>query len=368
MPDNEIDRSNIAQRPDRTEARLPASFQRIGEDADNVERSIILRVPASSANLGPAFDTMGIALKLYTWLDFVLLRKDNPSVSYVTTSGVIAQELPTDRSNLIFQVLRQCWSEFPNLVERTRVSIYSDIPLARGLGSSSCAIAGAVYASHILRGNKISQDNRRVRQAALGARLEQQAATTLLMQILAECAPFEGHLDNLAPCLLGGLVIARYDSNSGEVVTTSIPWPEKWRAILVVPPYELGTEIARSVLPASLPKSDVIENLQRVALLTTAIHKADDGLLSEALHDKIHERYREKLVPELPEIRSLLKGSPALGCVLSGAGSSVLVLVHEKDKSDLLKLLQDWSTQKSPGISIMDLEIDVEGLVRIDVQ
>lgn len=280
-------------------AKTPPDFLPVHKNPDNIEQLLTLRVPGSTANLGPAFDTMGLALKLHTWLQFVLLRQEDTAVPYVTRYGEIAQQLPDDESNLIFQVLQKFWRKKPDFLRRMRVSVYSEIPLGRGLGSSAAAIIGAAYAAKVLLAEKVEPN-----------------------QLLADCAEFEGHIDNLAASLHGGLVIAHDDKASGKVTTASLPWPSKWRALLVVPPYELSTDKARAALPQSWPKSDVVENLQRVSLLTAAIYNADDELLAEALHDKLHEPYRLRLVPEFGEIRALLNksdGPPALGCVLSGA-------------------------------------------------
>ncbi|MDR3616492.1 MAG: homoserine kinase [Candidatus Obscuribacterales bacterium] len=324
-------------------ANLPAEFKPVATSAKNIERSLTLRVPGSTANLGPAFDTMGLALNVHTWLQFVLLRQEDLSVPLIAGHGEICEKLPMDSSNFIFQILTKLWQQQPMLLRRIRISSYTNIPTERGLGSSGTVIAATCYAARVLRELDVRTD-----------------------ALLLDCALFENHIDNMSASLLGGLVISHHDKSRSRVFTSSLQWPTKWKTIVVVPPYATATAHARALLPSSWPQADVISNLQRIALLTTAISRGDERLLKEALHDSLHEPYRLALVPALHEVRAVLMGSPALGCVLSGAGSAVLVVVPEKDLEAVLKLLRNDSiTSKN---QILSLAVDEDGLTEVQMR
>jgi homoserine kinase len=330
----------------------PAGFLAGHKASEDVVQSLTLRIPGSTANLGPAFDTMALGLRLHTWLQFTVLKQQQDSLPLVTRHGKLAEELPVNETNLVYQVLSKLWRADADMLARTRIAVYTEIPTGRGLGSSASAIVGAAYAACKLSGKEVQAND-----------------------LLLDCTQFEGHIDNLSASLFGGLVISHFESQQesntsaqpkANIITNKVPWPKQWRPIACVPPYALSTEKARAAIPQDLPKADVVHNLQRVSLLTAAIYQADDDLLRESLHDKLHEPYRLKLVPELGELRALLAESPILGCVLSGAGSSVLVLVHEKNKPQVLATLEDWAQRKAEHPTILDLEVDTEGLTAIN--
>ncbi len=328
----------------------PAGFLPAQNKSEAVVRTLTLRIPGSTANLGPAFDTMALALRLHTWLQFTVLKEEQDSWPLVTKHGKLAEELPVNKSNLVYQVLSKLWHGDADLLARIRIAIYTDIPTGRGLGSSASAIVGAAYGASVLSGDVVHAN-----------------------QLLLDCTQFEGHIDNLSASLFGDLVISHFEPQTANsfarskanIITQKVNWPQQWRVIACVPNYPLSTDKARAAIPQSLPKADVVHNLQRVAMLTAAIHSADDELLSQALHDKLHEPYRQELVPELGELQSLLAESPILGCVLSGAGSSVLVIVQEKNKSEILTILNDWADRKAETPTVLDLEVDREGLTQI---
>lgn len=302
-------------------------------------KRLTIRTPGSTTNLGPGFDVLGLGLGVYSTFTFDVLATNDKSVPLIRLVGDNAQDLSSSEDNLVYKLFRQNFRGSDELLSRIRISIETEIPLARGLGSSSTAVIAALWAAHSFGGN--ANPNRH--------------------SVLAEAAKIEGHPDNVAACLFGGFVVAGY-SRGNKALTQHIKWPQKWRCLVVVPSYELSTEEARKVLPRRVSMQQAVRNLQRSGLLIAAVSNADDDGLREALVDELHEPYRIHLVPELDALRRDLSRLPILGCVLSGAGSSCLVLVHEKDRLEVKKRLQTWAQQRTNPPAILDLVVDSEGL------
>jgi homoserine kinase len=296
-----------------------------------------LRIPGSTANLGPGFDTLGLALGIYTDITFELLDKPDPAIPLFELQGDIAQQLPADRSNLIYETIASLWSDRKDLLDCLRFKVSTQIPLVRGLGSSSTAVLGAVWAARVLCGQTADK-----------------------AEILSTAAAIEGHPDNLAASLYGSLAISK--QSTPKVMVQTMPWPTKWSILVVVPPYPLSTNEARAVLPSSVSLADAVSNVQQAALLVAAVANENDQALMEALHDRLHEPYRESLVPELPKLRQELELLPALGCVLSGAGPSILVVVNEHHKPEVSQGLRSWAKAQQPAPQILELEVDQQGV------
>lgn len=302
-------------------------------------KRLTIRTPGSTTNLGPGFDVLGLGLGVYSTFTFDVLETNDTNIPLIRLIGDKAQDLNATEDNLVYKLFRQNFRGAEELLSRIRLSIETDIPLARGLGSSSTAVVAALWAAHCLGGNLNPNKH----------------------SVLVEAAKIEGHPDNVAACLFGGFVIAGY-SKGRQALTQHLRWPQKWRCLVVVPPYELATEEARKILPRRISMQQAVCNLQRSGLLIAAVANADDNGLREALIDELHEPYRSHLVPELESLRRDLCQLPILGCVLSGAGSSCLVLVNEKHKSEVKTRLQTWAQQRAQTPTILDLLVDSEGL------
>ncbi len=310
-------------------------------------RKLTMQLPGSTTNLGPGFDTLGLALGVYTTVTFELASK-NDSQAFITLKGPVAQGLSATEENLIYRVFRENFSggsldttDGAKILERMRITIETDIPLARGLGSSSTAILAALWAAQTFSSTAPPDPD----------------------QVLATAARLEGHPDNVAACLMGGFIISGYTQKGHRALTTRLDWPDKWHTLVVVPPYELSTAEARQVLPRRVEMVQAVNNIQRTGLLIAAVVKGDDDILKEALSDQLHEPYRIHLVPELADLRRALVTMPVLGCVLSGAGSSILILVHEKYKAEIKTYLNEWAEKRQHKPRILDLTVDKKGLV-----
>ena len=268
-----------------------------------------VRTPASSANLGPGFDALGMALGLYLTCRF--RRSEALSIS---VSGRDAESIPTSPENLIWRtaeaVARDCGAEMPPI----ELQIQNDIPLGKGLGSSAAALtAGVVIADYILD---------------LGWKP---------LRILDEAARIEGHPDNVAACTLGSIVAAAIDSG-GVARAVRLDLPQRFGVAVVIPDFDLPTVKARSVLPDSYSRADAVFNVQRAALLIAALAAGARTAFPACLEDRLHQPYRVPLVPGLGEILKL-RAPGLLGCALSGAGPSILVF-YERGSEEVCDLVR----------------------------
>jgi homoserine kinase len=258
-------------------------------------RWISLRVPASSANLGPGFDAMGLALGIYLECRF----RESGQLS-ILVDGRDAEAISTGEDNLIWQSALAVARDMRMTMPPIELQIRNDIPVGKGLGSSAAALtAGVVIADRLL-----------------GLHWKP-------LRILDEAARLEGHPDNVAACILGSVVASAIDSG-GVARTVRLNMPPQFGVGVVVPDFVLPTSHARSVLPDCYPRSDAIFNVQRAALLMAAIATGSVSAFPAALEDKFHQPYRAALVPGLDDILKL-RAPGMLGCALSGAGPSILV-------------------------------------------
>jgi homoserine kinase len=254
-----------------------------------------VRVPASSANLGPGFDALGLALSVYLECRF----RASGSLS-ITVTGRDAAAISAGADNLIWQTALSVAAGVCMPLPPIELLVDNQIPLGKGLGSSAAALtAGVVIADRLL---------------GLGWRPP---------RILDEAARLEGHPDNVAACVLGSIVASAIDSG-GAVRAVRLEWPARFGMALVVPDFVLPTSAARAVLPSCYSKEDAVFNVQRAALLIAALASGATSAFPAALEDRFHQPYRAPLVPGLAEILKL-RAPGLLGCALSGAGPSILV-------------------------------------------
>lgn len=295
---------------------------------------ITVRVPATSANLGPGFDSLGLAFALYNELTLEVRGANSLEVE-----GEGAEQLKSETNTIAHQAAHRVFESLQIPVEGVHLSLRNQIPLARGLGSSSAAIVGGMVAA-----------NECVRQAK-GRALSMQQLVNLATEI-------EGHPDNVAPALLGGLVVAAM--GEGHVPAIQVPIAQFPRFAVWIPETELATKTARGVLPADYSRSDAIFNLSRAALLVAALTTGDFSALGEALRDKIHQDYRAPLVPGFEVISSAATGAGAFGVTLSGAGPSILAWLPEESVPIVEAMKGAALEAKLPG-RVLELEVDGQG-------
>ena len=254
-----------------------------------------VRVPASSANLGPGFDSLGLALGVY-----LTCRFRRSETLEIRADGRDAAQISTAPDNLIWQTAAAVAASLDLTMPPIELEIRNDIPLGKGMGSSAAALtAGVVIADRLLELNWKAP------------------------RILDEAARLEGHPDNVAPCTLGSIVASAIDSG-GVTRAVRLDFPQRFGLAVVVPDFDLPTSKARSVLPASYSRADAVFNVQRASLLIAALATGSTWAFPAALEDRFHQPYRAALVPGLADILKL-RAPGLLGCALSGAGPSILV-------------------------------------------
>ena len=269
-------------------------------DMAGSEGKLRLRLPATSANLGPGFDTAAVAL------DFYLDIEATPATEFsIAATGRDADRCARLENNLILDLYRRLLTQNGRPVVPLAIRMQNQIPLGMGCGSSAAGrLAGIALAVHF---GSLGWDSER---------------------ILQEASVLEGHPDNVAACWLGGFVVAA--SNGARVEVARVTPPESWRAIVVLPTEPLATSKARAVLPESYSRADVVANLQSAAMLGVAFAQGRGDLLRTAMRDWIHQPYRASICPQLPMLLPLAGEHGILGAALSGAGPAVLVITEDE--------------------------------------
>ncbi len=305
---------------------------------------ISVKVPATTANIGPGFDCLGMALPIYNTITIeeTVLPGTGIDINVIADSASIddlaLEHIPLDENSLVYKAVEVLYNSIGQVPSELKITIKSAIPVARGLGSSASVIIGALIAANELLGRPADE-----------------------AAILSIACELEGHPDNITPALVGGLVISSQEED-GSVLYRKLNWPEKWAVTVCVPDFELSTDIARSVLPDVVPFKDAVFNAQRLALFIQAVHTQDSELLRLALKDKLHQPYRIKLIQGLDKIMSNLKNiESVLGCVISGAGSSILVISEKNNLENIKNIVRDTWSDQNIKCDIKTLNVEQNG-------
>jgi homoserine kinase len=259
-------------------------------------KRVVAQVPATTANIGPGFDALGMALNMFNRL--TLTESDQTGVQ-VSVNGEGAAVLPRDNNNLVVKTIDRLFDLAGYHPVGLKLTLDNKIPLERGLGSSAAAIVGGLVAANALAGNPLSTDD--------------------LLHLAVE---IEGHPDNVAAAFLGGVVIIAKEGQ--RYVYKSFTPHEGLSVYAVVPDFTLPTRLARSVLPERILMRDAVYNLGRVALLAIALRDGDWDMLQVGLGDKLHQPYRSPLIPGLQEIFQAAAAAGSYGSAISGSGPTVI--------------------------------------------
>ena len=288
-----------------------------------------IRLPGSTANLGPGYDALGMALSIYNHVS--VNTRSQTGVS-ITTEGEGKDILSKGEDNLLYQAAQFTARRANQTLPGLDIHMQINVPLARGLGSSSTAIvAGVVMANRLLH-DPFSQ--------------------TELLNIATE---IEGHPDNVSPCLLGGLTASSIDGTSVACVR-ALP-PSELIAVVAIPDFELKTEDARNVLPDQHSHADAVFSTSRACLVTAALITGDLDQLAIGMQDRLHQPYRAKLIPGFDKILKRAVRAGALGAALSGAGPTLLALTTKNADAIGQAMIEIWeSKQISAKYQILDID------------
>ena len=288
-------------------------------------KKVTIRVPATTANLGPGFDAFGCALNLYTDVTF-----EETEYGLEITG---CDEVFAGPDNIAYTAYCAVVASLSEELRGVKIHIESQIPICRGLGSSAALLVAGAMGANVLRGNKLSTQG-----------------------LLNITNAMEGHPDNLAPALYGGLTASMVDN--GLPMTVSFPLHSGWEFLALVPDFDLPTPLARSVLPKDVSRADAIYNIAHGAMVLKALELGDEKLLRNAMQDKLHQNYRRSLIRDYDAIEALVRTTGAAFC-LSGAGPTLLCITRNEG-------LKAKLTEKLPGITeanweILPLHIDFQG-------
>ncbi len=293
-------------------------------------RQVHVRVPATTANLGSGFDVLGLALQLYNVFTLTLTSTSGWRVR--VPPGL---KMPGDEKNLVFRAARVLFTRRGQIPPGLHLAPTIQIPLSRGLGSSSSAIVGGLLAANLLTGNTFDKD-----------------------ALLAMAVEIEGHPDNVTPALMGGLTLSYTQAAQHRFLR--LPFPDTLTLVVAIPHFELSTAQARAVLPAQVNRGDAIFNCSRTALLVHALHSQRYDLLVTAMDDRLHQPYRAALVPGMQHAIAAGYAAGAYGVALSGAGPSLLAITATAPER-IATALQEAFTQHGVTCTTRLLQADSSG-------
>ena len=294
-------------------------------------KTVKVRVPGTSANLGAGFDTLGIACSCYNELELSLHRDEYLDIEL---QGEGAKDIPTDNRNIVWQSITQVLKKagVEQEFRGAKLLMTNGIPLSRGLGSSAAAIVGGIKAAN----------------EALGAPLSTQELLELATEI-------EGHPDNIAPALLGGMTISTVKNGHPETFRF-IP-KLHFKMVVAIPDFYLPTKAAREVLPDKVDRRDAISNIGNAAMLVAALLKGSKKFIYNAFDDRLHQPYRERLIPGMSDVFKEARTAGAMGAFLSGAGPCIIAFTdnsEEKVGTSMISAFADHGVKAEYRIFSLD--------------
>ena len=291
---------------------------------------IKVRVPATSANLGPGFDSLGISLSIYNEYEFSL--EENKGLFFEGIEKEFQNE-----DNIIFMAIKKVFNKYDFKFTGLRIKIIKqDIPISRGLGSSSSCIVAGLIGAFALMNKEINRD-----------------------EILSLAVEIEGHPDNVCPAIFGGLVSTIMSDNK-KPLYNCVDVKEGVKFIALIPRFKLSTEKARAILPKEVTFRDCIYNIGRAALLISCFSNGNYALLREATKDKIHEQFRSRLIDNFDEVYNKVLELGAFSCFLSGAGPTLMAIVDKED-INFVNRFRGFMSEQNINWDIKELTIDKHG-------
>lgn len=298
---------------------------------------ICIQVPATSANCGPGYDSLGVACTLYNVLTFEILPPADGLLLKVSGEG--SEYLAASEDNLAFNSFFAVWKAArPDDAVGLKITMDNKIPMSRGLGSSSSAIVAGVYAANVFCGSRFSQD-----------------------ELLNFATEIEGHPDNVAPALLGGFTISYMEGGKAHSLSFKPALPLK--LIAAVPEHKLATALARQAIPQQIRHIDAVFNVSRASLLVAALMSGSGQYLAAGLEDKLHQPYRAHLIPGLQDVFNAAKKAGAYNAIISGAGSTVMAYAAaDADHEGIADAMQQAFAMHGQKCQTHILDIDYQGV------
>ena len=288
-------------------------------------------VPATTANLGPGFDCLGMALSLYNEIEIIAQAVESTGIEI---EGEGTSELPHDVSNLIVRSMQRVFDQVGNQPTGLHLRSFNRIPMMGGLGSSSAAIVGGLVAANALANSPLTRD-----------------------ELLSLAIEIEGHPDNVAPALLGGLVIIAADERGPIVDRIDVP---EMKVVAIHPDLRVATKTARRILPTTVSREDAIFNAGRVALVTLALSRSDFDLLGRAMDDRLHQPLRKYLIIGYDDVVNAAKSAGAAAIAISGSGPSMIAFAPDHHEAIAQAMKDAFAANKIESRTWI-LNVDREG-------
>lgn len=305
-------------------------------------KKVTVQVPATSANCGPGFDCLGLACTLYN--RFTYERVSEAEGIQVEAEGQGGESLPQGRNNLAAEAFCILWEKLGKPATGLRISTRIEVPVSRGLGSSSTAIVAGLTAANALAGSPLSKE-----------------------ELVTEATRIEGHPDNVAPAILGGITVNVMEE--GKVESLKLALARPLQLVVLVPSIPLPTSKARAALPQEVSRKDAVYNVSRAALLVGSLLTGDYHFLRTALEDRLHQPYRLPLIPGAEEALEGARQAGAYNGIISGAGSTLLAYVPaEGDARKVGEAMAAPFRKRNIETALHVLDIDPEGARVIDIQ
>ena len=292
-----------------------------------------VRVPGSSANMGPGFDSLGLALSIYNYIE---AEETEQGLIIEIVDAETKEFLPTDEKNLVYKAMKYLFEKADYKMKGLKLRLTSEVPVTRGLGSSSACIVGGLVAANELSGKKFSP-----------------------RELMGMATKLEGHSDNVCAAFLGGFTVSVFDKD--EVFYYSHKIEGTLKCLVLIPDYAVTTQKARNTLPGYYPKKDVAFNISHTALMVASMISGNYENLLCAIDDRVHEPYRRIFIDGYQKLYNKLKSYGALGTFISGSGPTLASIVEEDDAEFFYEDIKEYTDRAFPTWTLKLLDIDNEG-------
>jgi len=292
-----------------------------------------IKVPATSANLGPGFDCMGLAIKLYNTFTI-----EESSKLQIILTGTYTSNIATDETNLFWKSANTLWGKIGFKPIPLKITFDTQVPPARGLGSSSTAVVGGLIAANVLAGNPLNR-----------------------LELLKIATTIEKHPDNVCPALFGGVTLTVM--TEGSLIPRILTRSPNFKAVVIIPDILIRTDKARNILPKLISREDAVFNASRVGLLVDVFLTEEYELLTVATQDKIHQSRRAELIPGALETLEVAICSGAYGAALSGSGPSLIAFCPKGKEINVATNMQRILSRNNLTSKYLVLDIDPDGAI-----